>query len=93
MKAAHPMDHPFQLPREFHTDLMSPSLLSAMKQPRGPYGTPVVKTHMHIIKIVMTIINLWIFFVIFFLYASLNFRILQEMSEGENMGSGEGWND
>ena len=41
MKAAHPMDHPFQLPREFHTDLMSPSLLSALKQPRGPYGTPV----------------------------------------------------
>ena len=48
---------------------------------------------MHIIKIVMTIMNLWIFFVIFFLYASLNFRIMQEMSEGENMGSGEGWND
>ena len=35
------MDDPFQLPREFHTDLMSPSILSALKQPTGPYGTPV----------------------------------------------------
>ena len=41
MRAAHPMEDPFQQPREFHTDLMSPSLLSDLKQPRGPYGTPV----------------------------------------------------
>ena len=41
MRAAHPMEDPFQLPRELHMDLMSPSLLSALKQPRGPYGTPV----------------------------------------------------
>ena len=60
---------------------------------RVTYRLHVNTIHMHIIKIVMTIMNLWIFFVIFFLYASLNFRIMQEMSEGENMGSGEGWND
>ena len=41
MRAAHPMEDPFQLPRELHMDLMSPSLLSDLKQPRGPYGTPV----------------------------------------------------
>ena len=43
MRAAHPMEDPFQLPWEFHTDLMSPSLLSALKQPTGPYGTPVIR--------------------------------------------------
>ena len=41
------MDHTFQLPREFHTDLMSPSILSALKQPTGPYGTPVEEVCLH----------------------------------------------
>ena len=42
--------HPFQLPREFHTDLMSPSIFSALKQPTASYGTPVeinLKPHFH----------------------------------------------
>ena len=47
MRAAHPMEDPFQQPREFHTDLMSPSLLSDLKQPRGPYGTPVAQSHIN----------------------------------------------
>ena len=40
------MDHPFQLPREFHTDLMSPSILSAIKQ-RSRCDAPSSTTLIH----------------------------------------------
>ena len=46
LRAAHPMDHPFQLPREFHTDLMSPSILSAIKQ-RSRCDAPSSTTLIH----------------------------------------------